>query len=45
MKGLMSYRFTLMIGCLLLLLASCQKEQFIPQASGRPYEVLVVLDN
>lgn len=31
--------------CLLLLLASCKKEQFIPQASGRPYEVLVVLDN
>ncbi|MBR6141518.1 MAG: DUF4837 family protein [Bacteroidaceae bacterium] len=30
--------------CLLLLLASCTKEQIFPQASGRPYEVLVVLD-
>ena len=28
----------------LLLLTGCKKEQFIPQASGRPYEVLVVLD-
>ena len=30
---------------LLLTLGSCQKEKFFPQASGRPYEVLVVLDN
>ena len=29
----------------LLLLVSCTKEQIFPQASGRPYEVLVVLDN
>ena len=28
----------------LLLLASCTKEQIFPRASGRPYEVLVVLD-
>ena len=28
----------------LLLLSSCTKEQLIPQASGRPYEVLVVID-
>ena len=26
------------------LISSCTKEQLIPQASGRPYEVLVVLD-
>ena len=26
-------------------MTSCTKEQFFPQASGRPYEVLVVLDN
>ena len=31
--------------CCLLLLTSCKKEQIFPQASGRPYEVLVVLDN
>lgn len=31
--------------CLLLLLTSCTKEQIFPLASGRPYEVLVVLDN
>ena len=30
--------------CCLLLFASCTKEQIFPQASGRPYEVLVVLD-
>lgn len=29
----------------LLPLASCKKEQIFPQASGRPYEVLVVLDD
>ena len=29
----------------MLLLTSCSKEQIFPQASGRPYEVLVVLDN
>lgn len=28
----------------LLLLTGCTKEQFFPTASGRPYEVLVVLD-
>lgn len=37
--------FTLTALCCLLLLASCSKEQIFPQASGRPYEVLVVLDN
>lgn len=37
--------FTLTALCCLLLLASCTKEQIFPQASGRPYEVLVVLDN
>lgn len=37
--------FTLTTLCCLLLLASCSKEQIFPQASGRPYEVLVVLDN
>ena len=37
--------FTLTALCGLLLLASCSKEQIVPQASGRPYEVLVVLDN
>ena len=37
--------FTLTALCGLLLLASCSKEQIFPQASGRPYEVLVVLDN
>ena len=31
--------------CLLLLLTSCTKEQIFPLASGRPYEVLVVLDH
>lgn len=29
----------------LLLVTSCKKSQIFPQASGRPYEVLVVLDN
>ncbi|MBR6031953.1 MAG: DUF4837 family protein [Bacteroidaceae bacterium] len=29
----------------LLLMTSCTKEHLFPQASGRPYEVLVVLDN
>ena len=29
----------------LMLLSGCQKSQILPQASGRPYEVLVVLDN
>ena len=36
------------VGVLLLcmmLLASCQKGQIFPQASGRPYEVLVVLND
>lgn len=37
--------FTLTALCCLLLLVSCTKEQIFPQASGRPYEVLVVLDN
>lgn len=37
--------FTLTALCCLLLLVSCSKEQIFPQASGRPYEVLVVLDN
>lgn len=37
--------FSLTTLCGLLLLASCTKEQIFPQASGRPYEVLVVLDN
>ena len=37
--------FTLTALCCLLLLASCSKDQIFPQASGRPYEVLVVLDN
>lgn len=37
--------FTLTTLCGLLLLVSCTKEQIFPQASGRPYEVLVVLDN
>lgn len=37
--------FTLTALCGLLLLVSCTKEQIFPQASGRPYEVLVVLDN
>lgn len=37
--------FTLTALCCLLLLPSCTKEQIFPQASGRPYEVLVVLDN
>ncbi|MBQ8865757.1 MAG: DUF4837 family protein [Bacteroidaceae bacterium] len=37
--------FTLTALCCLLLLASCSKEQIFPQASGRPYEVLVVLNN
>ena len=39
----MKIRTTLLLLCLLLL-ASCKKEQIIPRASGRPYEVLVVLD-
>ncbi len=37
--------FTLTTLCGLLLLVSCTKEQIFPQASGRPYEVLVVLEN
>lgn len=32
-----------LLGCLML--GSCKKSQFFPQASGRPYEVLVILDN
>ena len=39
------YILSLSALCCLLLLTGCKKEQFIPQASGRPYEVLVVLDN
>lgn len=39
------YILSLSALCCLLLLVSCKKEQFFPQASGRPYEVLVVLDN
>ena len=38
-------KYLSLLFCSLILLASCQKEQFFPQASGRPYEVLVVLDN
>ena len=37
-------RGLLLLLCLLLL-TGCRKEQIFPQASGRPYEVLVVLDN
>ena len=44
MKGFMTYKLTLLMACLLLL-SGCKKEHFFPQASGRPYEVLVVLDN
>ena len=39
------YILSLSALCCLLLLASCKKEQIFPLASGRPYEVLVVLDN
>lgn len=31
--------------CSVLLLTNCTKDQILPTASGRPYEVLVVLDN
>ena len=41
----MKYKLALTLILGLLLLTSCTKEQFFPQASGRPYEVLVVLDN
>ena len=41
----MKYKLALSLILGLLLLTSCTKEQFFPQASGRPYEVLVVLDN
>ena len=39
------YLLSLTVLFSLLLLVSCTKEQIFPQASGRPYEVLVVLDN
>lgn len=39
------YLLSLTVLYSLLLLVSCTKEQIFPQASGRPYEVLVVLDN
>ena len=39
------YTFSITALCCLLLLSSCKKEQIFPLASGRPYEVLVVLDN
>jgi len=41
----MKYKLALSLILGLLLLTSCSKEQIFPQASGRPYEVLVVLDN
>ena len=44
MKDMRHYLFPLTAFCCILLMASCTKEQLIPQASGRPYEVLVVLD-
>lgn len=34
-----------MFPVLLLLLSSCDKANFFPKASGRPYEVLVVMDS
>ena len=37
-------KYLSLLFCSLLLLSSCTKEQLFPMASGRPYEVLVVLD-
>lgn len=45
MKDMKHYILSLTALCFMLLLGSCTKEQIFPQASGRPYEVLVVLDN
>ena len=39
-----AWRGLFLLACLLLF-SGCKKEHFFPQASGRPYEVLVVLDN
>ncbi len=41
----MMKRLILLLPLWLLLLCSCDKANFFPKASGRPYEVLVVMDS
>ncbi|MBQ5693641.1 MAG: DUF4837 family protein, partial [Bacteroidaceae bacterium] len=36
------FSFALLMG---MLLTSCERSDFMPKASGRPYEVLVVMDS
>lgn len=39
------YKFVLGIAVMMLVMSSCKKDYYFPIASGRPYEVLVVMDS